>query len=445
MKTLKFLIVFVLMLVFLNTAFALSPVRDLRFNVGNLDNLANAVQPRDDFRIDSVEVNDISATSTRIIYVERGTTVPVEVEYTGTNKVAYDTRLRAFIGGYEYGDVETSSDIFQVLPGVTDSQELLLKIPYDLEASDEYTLTVEMYDDDNSVRRTFKLRVEETRHSVNVFDVIFNPTNNVQAGTPLFATVRVENLGDNIENTVKVTLSVPALNLQTSQIVDRLVTDQELNERDSSSRRTAATTNDMVLFIPENTPVGDYNVEVKVEYNRLHNVQTRTYLMHVNAIQVQQPTQPTGGLTINVDTAAQKVSEGQGAQYKFSVSNLGQTPATLSFEVLGVTDWGTYRVDPQTVTVSSNGVQDVNVFVAPFDSVEGAKSFNVRVKQGNNVVAEKTLSVEVAKVTSDSDTLKKVLVIGFVVLLAILVILGIALIIKKLTQDEKPVEGQTYY
>ena len=92
-------------------------------------------------------------------------------------------------------------------------------------------------------------------------------------------------------------------------------------------------------------------------------------------------------------------------------------------------------------------MQDVNVFVAPVEGFVGAQTFTVKVKQNNNVVAEKTLSVEVAKAQSDSDTLKKVLAIGFVVLLAILVILGIALIIKKLTKDneEKPVEGQTYY
>ena len=438
MKGLKFLAICVLMLLTISTVFG--AVFPFPGQLPGTDKLK-----LNDFRIDSVEVNGVSATGSKIVYAERGSVVPVEVEFTGTGKVAYDTKLRVFVGGYEFGDVEQTSEIFQVLPGVTDRRVVRLELPYDLEASDEYTLNVELYDDDNSVRKTFKLRVEESRHSINIFDVVLNPTNNVQAGTPLFATVRVENLGDNIENTVKVTLSVPELNLQTSQIVDRLVTDQELNEDDSSSRRTAATTNDMVLFLPENTPEGDYNVVVKVDYNRLHNSQSKTYLMHVRASREVQ-VQPTGGLNINVDTGAQRVSQGQGAQYKFSVANLGQTPVTLTFEVLGVSDWGTYRVDPQTVNVQSNGMQDVNVFVAPYENFVGTKSFTVRVKQGNNVVAEKSLSVEVAKAVSDSDMLKKVLVVGFAVLLAVLVILGIALVVKRLSQDdEKPVEGQTYY
>lgn len=411
---------------------------------------ASSTASRDDFRIDVVKVKGLTVSDSAPVRVERGTTVPVVVEFRGTGKIAYDTRIRVYIGGYEYGDVQAMSDIFEVRPGTRDSRELLLRVPYDIEASDDYTLNVEMFDDDNSVRKTYKLRVEEPRNSVNVFDVVFNPDNNVQAGTPLFASVRVENLGDNIENTVKVTLSVSSLNLQTSQLVDRLVNEQDLNEDDSASRRTAATTNDMVLFIPEDTSEGDYEVAVRVDYNRLHNFQEKTYLMHVRALEkAVEPVGPVGlaTLSVNVDANAQRVVEGQGAQYKFSVSNMGQDARTLSFEVLGVSDWGASRVDPQSVTVPSNSAKDVNVFVAPAEGFEGAKTFTVRVKEGNNLVAEKTLSVEVGGKVSKGDTLKKVLAIGFVVLLVILVILGIALAIRKLTQEgeEKPVEGQTYY
>ncbi len=451
MKAFKVLMLTLMLILSISAVFAAVLPNNLNNLFQNQVVGLGSTASRDDFRIDSVKVNDITATSNKQIRVERGTVVPVEVEFTGTNKIAYDTRIKVYLGGYEYGDVEVVSGIFEVRPGDSDSKTLKLVLPEDLEASDYYTLNVEMYDDDNSVRKTFKLRVEESRHSINVFDVIFNPTNNVQAGSPLFATVRVENLGDNIENTVKVTLSIPSLNLQTSQLVDRLVTDQDLNEDDSGSRRVAATTNDMVLFIPEDTPEGDYRVVVKVEYNRYHDAKEQNYVLHVKALSKETPVtsaQPSGvgPLNINVDTTAQRVAGGQGAQYKFSVVNLGQTPVTLSFEVLGVADWAASRLDPETVTVASNSVQDVRVFVAPVDSFEGAKTFTVKVKQNNNVIAEKTLSVEVVKQTSANDTLKKGLGIAFAALLAVLVLLGIALLIRKLTQDEeKPVEGQTYY
>ncbi len=449
MKAFKIFTFVMLFLVVVSTVFAQAFVLPNRFaGFAGQANLPVVSSTRADFRIDSVKVNDLEMSGSTPVYVQRGTVVPVEVQFMGTNKDAYDTRIRVYIGGYEYGDVQAASDIFEVIPGVRDSRTLRLNVPYDLESSDTYTLNVEMYDDDNSIRKTFKLRVEETRNLVSVFDVSFNPSDNVQAGTPLFATVRVENLGDNIEDTVKVTLSIPALNLQTSQYVDRLVTQQDLNSDDSGSRRTAASTNELALVLPENTPEGDYQVVVRTEYNRLHDFKEKTYVIHVKgtAAAVVQPV--TNPLSINVDTTAQKVVSGQGAQYKFSVSNMGQNPSTLSFEVLGASDWAAFRVDPQSVTVPANSAKDVNVFVAPAENFEGAKTFTVRVKDANNnVVAEKTLSLEVANNASQADTLKKVLAVGFVVLLGILVLLGIVLVIKKLTQDseDKPVEGQTYY
>src|SRR3989344_354402 len=118
--------------------------------------------PADDFAITNVKVSGVVASTSRAVFVERGTRVPVEVFVTCTDDIAYDTRVRVYIGGYEYGNVEETSEIFEVEPGVDyPAKVLYLNVPEDLEASDDYTLNVEVYDDDNSVRKTYTLRVQE--------------------------------------------------------------------------------------------------------------------------------------------------------------------------------------------------------------------------------------------------------------------------------------------
>jgi len=411
-----------------------------------------------DFSVDYVKVDGVVAGSGSSVFVERGTSIPVEVYVRGrdalstdsSRSVAYDTRVRAYIGGYEYGDVQALSPIFEVESGTVYPVRLVLNVPYDLEASDDYTLNIEVFDDDNTIRSIYTLRVQETRHLVRVFDTIFNPVDNVQAGQYLFATVRVENFGDNLEDTAKVTLSVPSLNLQTSQFVGDLITQQHLNAGGDliNTRRVSATTNELALLVPENTPEGDYNFVVTVDYNRGYGSDVKTYTMHVNGATPEVITETVNPLTINVDSSAQKVNQGQGAQFKFSVSNLAQTAKTFEFEVTGASDWAAFRVDPAIVTVQPNAVGEANIFVAPLEGVEGVKTLTVKVKSNGNVLAEKTLSVESVKVASGAETAKKVLAVIFIVLLVVLVVLAIAVIVKKLTEDKEeggPVEGQTYY
>ena len=430
--------------------------------VGHFGNFVNQVQPSNvpDFSITKVEVDGTVASKTGAVFVERGSTVIVDVWVKGNDafrkcqdnraRSCYDVKVKAFIGGYEYGDVEDSEGPFEVEPGVTYHKTLRLVIPEDIEASDDYTLRVEAYDDDQSTddssttRAAFTLRLQEQRHKVAVFDTLFNPSTNVQAGQPVFVTVRVENLGDNIEDSVKVTASVPALGLQAQSYVDELETDQNDVVRFLNTVNDAATSNDLVLLIPEDTKEGDYEVVVRVDYNRFHSSEEQRYKLHVRPTQSRSE---AGNTLVNVDSLAQKVSSGQGAVYKFTVANLGKDAQTFTVELTGTSDWANTRVDPMTFAVQPDSTSEVNVYVAPKEGASGTKSFSVKVKSADKLVTEKNLSLEVGpSAVSSNDTVKKVLTVVFVVLLLVLVLLAVILLIKKMTEDkEEGVEGKTYY
>jgi hypothetical protein len=410
-----------------------------------------------DFSVDRVDVDGVTVSSTgKAIYVERGTTVPVTVYMSGspTGKIAYDARVQAYVGGYEYGKVEDVSDIFEVVPNVSYKKTLRLKIPSDMKATDKYTLNVEIFDDDQSTKRTYTLFVKEARHLVSLYDVIVNPVSNVQAGQPLFVTVRVENMGDNVEDSIKITASMPKLGIEASEYVDQLVRSRDEDQSDNRvSKRDAATTNELMLLIPENAQEGDYELSVKLNYNRGYGASNDAEDEKVLIVHVKSAKQTTGTATasalVNVDNTNQRAAVGEGAVYKVSMANLGKEAQTYSVEVLGVGSWGTSRVDPQNLIVPADKTGESLVYVSPAENAEtGVKTFTVKVKDSaGNVVSEKALTLDVvnAQASGSYEAFKKVLEVGFIALLIILVVLGIVLAAKKLSGSNDSVEGQTYY
>ena len=150
----------------------------------------------------------------------------------------------------------------------------------------------------------------------------------------------------------------------------------------------------------------------------------------------------TQSVVVNVDAQAQRVNEGEGAVYKFTVGNVGMQASSFTFEVTGADSWSSVRVDPTTLVVQTDSTGDAFVYVAPKEGEEGVKTFTVRVKSGNNVVAEKNLSLEVV---DDDNTAKTVFTWVFIVLLVILVVLVVVVLVKKYAKKDSGVEGQTYY
>ena len=404
------------------------------------------------FQLDRVEIDgeDVTARTNQgfAIEVERGQTLPIDIFLLG-HANSYDVTLRAYIGGYEYGTLEDETPIFEVENGLSYHKKLNLVIPQDIRASDEYNLYIEAFDETNSVRYSYKLKIQEKRHDVNTYDVILNPPSNVRAGQPLFASVRVENLGDNIEESIKVTISIPELGVSTSEYVDQLITENDLNQnRIVYARKDSASTNDLMLLIPENAKEGDYQVKTTVEYNRGHSKQESVQTIHIKG-KASTPSIMDKDV-VNFESTTQSTELGKGAVYKLSIANLGTQAKTYTIELNGVSSWGTSRVDPQSQTVLAEKTADFTLYINPNEGTQtGTKTFTAVIKDDEgNSVSEKALNLTINSATEDSkDTLKKVLEVAFVVLLIILVIVGLVVLVKRLGGDEpeETVEGKTYY
>jgi len=459
MKGFKFFVLTLLSLV-LFTAGAVSTVFAADFV--QLDKVEINGQVVSNFALDANGV--LVPSNLAPIYLERQEQAYVVVYFTGlppctsnNSNTCYNVRVSAEIEGYEYGDVRDVTPVFEVEPNVQYRKVLKITLPEDISASDDKQIYIEIRDDNNEISAKVPIRVQEIRHKLNVYDAIFNPTNNAQAGQPLFTSIRIENLGDNVETSIKATVSIPALGIQTSEYVDSLATvqgDTHISHTYSDETNDAATTNDLLLMIPQNAQEGDYNIVLTLEYNRGRSTEQKTYKMHIKAAPVAGNTQ--GGsqgaaekqfpaTTINIDSLVQRVEEGNGASFKLSVSNLGQQAVSYTFDLVGVSDWANIKTDPSTLVVQQNSASDAYIYVAPKAGVTGIKMFTLRVMSGNTLVAEKSLSVEVLQKQKGVD-FKTAFTWIFAVLLVILAILVIVVLVKKFaSKGDKGIEGQTYY
>lgn len=398
------------------------------------------------YTIENVKLDSTDISNGDVVYIERGTTSTVEVWVKG-NASASDVKIKAWIGGYEYGDIQDTSDLFDVEPGVTYKKTLKLEIPQDFEISDRDTLHVEVYDSDNSIEYEYQVNINEVRHSLNILDVNVNPGLTVEAGKNIFGTVRVENLGDKIERDIQVQMNIPELGLTTKTFIDKLVDQATLDDNNNDNDKVSASSDELFLKIPSNTPAGTYTLNFLVTYNRGHTVEKKTYVLTVTGgSESSQAGSDT--VSINVDTTTQTVQPGKGAVFKIMVTNLDNKAMTFTTDVAGVSSWGASRSDPATVTIAPDNSGEMFVYVSANENAQASTNpITLTVKSGNNIVKQIPVSVRVEGSASSAtfSSLRSGLEIGFIVLLIVLVILGLILAARKLGGKDEEDGGKTYY
>lgn len=403
-----------------------------------------------DYDIDKVEIDGriVSESDVSFITLERGDSLDLDIWVTGksTGAVKDDIKVKAWIGGYEYGDVAENTKIFKVEPNGIYKKTLSVSLPDDLDADDngnseKYTLHVEAFDSDNEVRKSFSLRVEESMHDLRLIDVIFRPGTIVNAGDMLFTTVRVENMGDKKEEDVQVRVSIPELGFVARDYIDELVPHDSNNDDEEKS-------DDIDLFgrIPRNARSGEYDVKVELIFNRGHDSISENHRLIIEGEGVAADTDSV----VSVDSTRKDAKVGETVSYKVMIANFGDERTTYSAEVSGAGAWGSVSVDPAFVTL--NAGETGELFVRTTPNTAGEQAFTVKVKANGQTIKEMNLQTGVA---SGSDV-RRGLEIGFAVLAILLVILGLIIAFTKLRgngSEEEPEmgageereAGQTYY
>ncbi len=400
-----------------------------------------------DYRIEKVEIDGTESVpdyyGARTVSVNRGEAVPIDVWVNAFNNVD-NVRVEVSLKGYERGTISYTSDVFELEQNTVKKVPLVLNLPEDLDASETYTLTIEVSDKHNSFEEEHLIRIKEKRHLLNVLDVIFRPSSTVEAGRFLRTVVRVENLGARSEEDIKVTVSIPELGVSTRDFIDELVTEDEEEDDDESS----LSTNELVLQIPKDAKEGDYEVRVDVEFNRGNDVETIKKTVHVLGETEKADETET---IVSLDSTSKTLAQGEEGVYRLTFANLGEERNLYSVEVLGTETWADLSVEPGFLSVGPSESGDLLVKVTPKEAAAlGSKVFTLRIKADNKLVKEVNLNANVAEKTAGLPGIRNVLEVIFAVLVLVLIILALVIAFRKVRgREEGPEVGsnseQTYY
>ena len=409
--------------------------------------------------IDSVIVDgtELSPNDVNKLDVERGEEIEVKVAIIATGD-SQDVEIEAFITGYEYNDKERMSDIsnsFDIENSTIYTKRLELEIPERVD-EDNYKLRVIVSDrNSDTLIQNYNLKIDAKRHQMVIRDVILSPENEVRAGSALIASVRVKNLGDRDEDSVKVKLSMPSLGLSASDYLDEV-------EPDDSE-----TSEELFLIIPKCAQAGVYDVVARVEYDDGYEDTSKVTSIEViedescgAAGQVSGDSNAGSGAgsssaepVVVVGSTLESIVPGEGgAIYPITITNKASTSKSFSLIVEGAESWGAVQISPtNTIIVKPGKSESLYVFVAAKDdAAPGHNVFTVMIKSGSDVVEQATLTANIVESSGKGGwgSAKKGLEIALVVLVALLVILGLIIGFSKLKEGEEENQEagtETYY
>ena len=386
------------------------------------------------YEVSDIDINGVDMSDGVTAQIELGEDTKVVVDFIGTDYVD-DVKVKAWIGGYEHGDVEDTSDIFDVEPNVTYSKTLYLNIPEDMDVDDnDFTLYVEVYDDVDSDMYGFSVYVEQQRHSLDIYDVIYDTIlqdNDV-------VEIRVENNGERKEEDIKVELTIGAFS--TSAYIDELAASPEDSNEDEEDSQSIS-----FLLDLEGFTTGYYDMEIDVSYNRGHDDVEHVYTVYVEGEEEEEVVVEEvvdGEVLVNI--------LGNGLAYELTFTNSRITSEVFAIDVLGEDQWASADYDSMVV-VGAGESEVLGLTLVADEGISGEQEFTIQILESDGgLLEEVTLEVEVENESPwfESSGLWKWF---FIVLVVLIVLIVLILIIRGFggsNDDDDELElkdGKTYY
>lgn len=410
---------------------------------------------QDKLEIEQFEVNDIDLNFEDDSEIdeefERGEELEILLNLEALDEVE-DIEVTALIAGDRYAesrrgltyDFDTYRGTLEM--GDAKAFRLNIQIPEDLEldkdlSGEDYKLRIIIADANSAgvYSKDFQLTIGglDEEKAVRIDDFSFSP-HEVVVGRAFTSLVRVENLGDDDIDDLKVIVSVPALNIQDTQYLD---SDDEL------SRDDYQTFEELLLRVPMDAKPGTYEVRVLVEFDKYYETMEKGTITIVEEHDADlDDDEDTSLITA---TPSQEFAAGTSAVYPVLIENTGKNAKTYALTVTGLSEWATATIEPSSVVnVAGNTKETVLVTVtAHEDATVGEKSFVLSIDTPKDTV-QKALTATVTEGVSGTSwgSVQDGLTIGLIVLVIILIILGLIIGFSKLrSSSDKDEEAQTYY
>ncbi len=396
-----------------------------------------------------VEVNgDEVETGTGLTErIDRGQELDVKVRVEAQGDVR-DVQVMAILVGDERFLVSDYSGNFDLDANERSTVNLRLKVP-DVFEADEYFLRVLLVGRMGFTKSyNYPIHMDQQRHHLVIEDVFFSSNSGkVKAGRSLLPIVRVNNLGEDDEEDVRVEVSIPELGVQAVDFIDEI----EADEEESSE--------ELFITVPSGTKSGLYDMVITVKYDELTRTETKTVTVEVigepkDGEETDGEGKPSksGKTIVTVGPESQDVVRGEGgAIYPVSLKNDGTTSKSYTIGVSGAEAFATVEISPSNVVLLEAGeTETVYVYVSAKEEANaGSHPFTLDIKSGDEVLQQVPLTANVVE-PAETGGLAKGLEVAVIVIVIILVVVGLIVAFTRAKKEDEDGEGeaqtgQTYY
>jgi hypothetical protein len=356
--------------------------------------------------IEQVSVNSLELRDIDVLQLLNGEQVRIDIRFSALESFE-DARLKAEIEGYEHSTILESTQIFSVVEGKTYVKSIVLNLPADMDNEKDYKLRIFGANDLSGLTfRDYVVYIDTQRHRVDVLDLVLTPSSGVEAGQNVIANVRLKNRGQQEQDSVKVSVAVPTLGIVESSYVSNL------------NQNEVVTSDDMLLFIPEDAKAGQHEVIVTLAYADGYTKTEEAFSMNILSAKIVEEENLLVSFRDNVDLRA-----GEQMTLEVVVANPNADSKPISIVPVDNT-WADVEVSPSLVMVKGGESTVFNVKVTPKDAVEGEKSLSLAVKEGSNTISEITINSYVEggqQINWVNIALAVLLVIAIIILLSLVI------------------------
>jgi len=357
-----------------------------------------------DVVINRVDLNGLTADSTSVVAGFSGEILPVKVIFT-SNEDEGDVRVIAWLSGYK-DEIEDSSGRMHLISGSTYTETLSLRLPEDIDLSEEYRLYVRVEGKTGNVERSFNLRMQRESYEAELIELQVKST--AKAGDSLPITVVVKNKGyEELEDLV-----VVARLLGTDVVARAYLSDlPSVDAEDDDEEDNDAIEKVLTIDLPSNLASGTYTLEVKAENDDFETVAKRS----ITVTGVDKMT------NVYVAERSKEAKAGEEAEFEITLVNLANEVKVYEFVP---EPNGNLAIDTEpTILAVPKGESRTFVIKATADK-KGTYNFVVRVVADGKVVSRISLNMKATSGFFDTETtIAIVLAIVFAILLIVLIVL----------------------
>ncbi|MBU1136017.1 MAG: hypothetical protein KJ559_00715 [Nanoarchaeota archaeon] len=353
---------------------------------------------------DGIQIGNSLGALGNVISAEAGETIPVRVYFTAEEN-ANEVEVSAWIQGHKSDTAE--KNFYDLVEFQDYNARLSLKLPSDVDPSEELTLYIRMEADTGNWEEAYTIGMQRQPHKVDILFAEFDYK--VSSGALVPVDVVLKNLGRHELDDLIVSVSIPELSIKKSAYFGDLI---PLDDCDDDCDKEDAVENRIYIRIPSNAQAGIYDLKVEA-YNSDSKGSLTKSIMVIGTEQESNVVAPV---------ISKEIGLGNTVTYNLVIVNPGNKIGV--YEITVETTEGVFvKAKESMVTIQAGSSKIVELDVKGLK--EGSHNFLVDVKSGEQLINRVTLNAVVTEkaFVGSGAVLTIVLVIVFLVLLAVLIVL----------------------